>query len=45
MVVKCQECGKQYERFDVGDYGNYKCGECNRKWMKAMMMGLNLETE
>ena len=30
MIVKCQECGKQYERFDVGGYGNYKCGECNK---------------
>jgi len=31
MIVKCQSCGKEYERFDTGGYGTYKCKECSLK--------------
>ena len=31
MISRCTECNKEYERFDVGDYGTYKCKECGSK--------------
>jgi len=31
MIVRCQECGKEYERFDTGGYGIYKCRACGAK--------------
>jgi len=27
MIVKCEKCGKQYERFNIGGYQTDKGGE------------------